>query len=781
MLLAEVERRGLVEDDCKFDYDWVYRRFFSTAKQASFMDLSGVVEALQERLDSYGLRFEIYLDKLGYTECVFFELAGGMEEWSRSPATNVLLFDPTHGTNRYGLKLCCFVAVSHTGRSTILACLWIQKENPWSFEWGFRCFSKTFRTPPHVVFTDHDTSIELVLVKLAQEGEIWWGIIHLLCVFHISKNLFTHLNRLFGANKLGWKEVMDMFWKIAKTCDIMLTTSAWKGECLTLTELVLKHVPKDHPDLAKEMNWLNNLLDYGHKWALRFVWQHITFGIHSTQRSESVQAKVKSRLVANSTGVQLLTHMEKINEREGSLNVLKEKQEELRQAKQNSKPHQQVVAKLLPYLTPYGARLLLGQAEQALAYTSKPYTEEDYFEAVDMETDEYLITDDRQDLLKRIDRQGTELFIVVREQLEPPEKLQYDEHGCITSFASNADFGCGTVEDKPRRRLTSYVGCSCLFSVTFGKIPCRHIIYVCSQQQVLYKLSNIDVKWIRSDVDASSARLRTLYSTPAPVAVASTAGRQASSSTMGSTDRRALLTREFNSVVDVACRADLDTFAAALSALSQAFAQLTATTHMPVHGHGLRSSTPAAPAVRPKEAYADYADLQTTLGMEHWLKTLPAALDFSTVLGTRVAVKWDKAGKEGWFVGSCVRVVNPVVDNLSTDKDGAGCFCASGKESHCNVQVKYDLADGDTLPPLQNHIFGLHNMVDCGAQADTFAWGIVEDRGLSNHAGQTVRNPLCEQGRRGPKQTKRRCAHAGPTAKRPAAATKQPGDGKRKK
>ena len=80
MLLAEVERRGLVEDDCKFDYDWVYRRFFSTAKQASFMDLSCVVEALQERLDSYGLRFEIYLDKLGYTECVFFELAGGMEE-----------------------------------------------------------------------------------------------------------------------------------------------------------------------------------------------------------------------------------------------------------------------------------------------------------------------------------------------------------------------------------------------------------------------------------------------------------------------------------------------------------------------------------------------------------------------------------------------------------------------------------------------------------------------------------------------------------------------------
>ena len=763
VLIAEAERRGLGEES-SFDYNWVYRRYFLICSEASFLDLSGVVTALQERLNTSGLRFEVHLDKLGYAECVFFELTGGMEEWSRSPDTNVMLFDPTHGTNRYGLKLCCFVAVSHTGRSTILACLWIRAEDSWSFEWGFRCFSKTFRTPPKVIFTDHDQTIENVLIKLAKDDEIWQSMVHLLCVFHISKNLFTHMNRLFGANKKGWQEVMDMFWKIAKTCDIMLTLSAWKDECLELNNLIIKHATAGHPDLAKEVNWLNDLLDnHAEKWALRFVWQHVTFGIHSTQRAESTQAKVKARLRSNSTGTQLLQHLETINKHEKSFNELSQKREELRQQKTVEKPHSPMIAKLLPHLTPYGVRLLLGQAEQAVAYKSKPYDRDAFLGYEEDDGDEFVLEGEHDDLQKQIKRAGTELFSVTRETPQKAEVLEYDDFGQIKSFVSDSDFGCGTVEHKPRSRLTSFVACSCMFPITFGGIPCRHMIHVCVVNQTDYKLANIDVKWLKADNQVDLARLRALYSTPAPVVETSSSTRQASAGALGLTERRALLTREFNAVVDVACRADQDTFAAALSALTQAFLHMT--TAKPQHATRSAASSTTAPPVRAKETFEDYRDLQATLGMEYWLAGVPNVVDVfgpnSAVLGKRVAVKWDKEGKPGWFVGTVVKAVNPAVDEFDTD---SSCLCEPGKETHCNVQVKYDPVDGDTLDAIQNHVFGIHNMVDCGAQAPKFSWGIVEYRGLSNFDGQFVRNPPGPGGR-GPKQTKRRCAHAGPTSR----------------
>ena len=52
------------------------------------------------------------------------------------------------------------------------------------------------------------------------KGEVWQGVVHNKCVFHKAKNVYSHLRPLFGLNVQGWKEVHDMFWKIAKRTDI---------------------------------------------------------------------------------------------------------------------------------------------------------------------------------------------------------------------------------------------------------------------------------------------------------------------------------------------------------------------------------------------------------------------------------------------------------------------------------------------------------------------------------------------------------------------------------
>ena len=123
--------------EMSLDYGWVYRRYYTRTPQTTALDLSKLMETLQQRKDEYGLGCEIWLDSLGYTERVFCELHGAKEHWARCPKSNVLLFDPTFGTNRHGLKLCCFVSISATGRNTILAFVLIEVENKETFEWSF--------------------------------------------------------------------------------------------------------------------------------------------------------------------------------------------------------------------------------------------------------------------------------------------------------------------------------------------------------------------------------------------------------------------------------------------------------------------------------------------------------------------------------------------------------------------------------------------------------------------------------------------------------------------
>ena len=119
-----------------------------------------------------------------------FEIAGA-KEYVRNQKTEgsqslVILFDPTHGTNRYGFPASAICAVNPTGTTTVLALVIFRRESITAFRRACKYFVDTFGSPPNVIFTDGDD-------KLAAAIEAEWGrdTIHLWCVWHLWQNFWA--------------------------------------------------------------------------------------------------------------------------------------------------------------------------------------------------------------------------------------------------------------------------------------------------------------------------------------------------------------------------------------------------------------------------------------------------------------------------------------------------------------------------------------------------------------------------------------------------------------
>ena len=141
-----------------WNYDDVHAKFTPSVLSRD-MDATGLLGLLLEREQVGGFKSLVSTDAAGCIDKVFAELDGAMAEWAVGGSENVLLFDPTHGTNRYGIKLCCFTTVGSTGQSVILAVAKIRTERSSDIEWAFRCYAGTFRVASAVLYTDEGASI----------------------------------------------------------------------------------------------------------------------------------------------------------------------------------------------------------------------------------------------------------------------------------------------------------------------------------------------------------------------------------------------------------------------------------------------------------------------------------------------------------------------------------------------------------------------------------------------------------------------------------------------
>ena len=254
-------------------YDDVYNRFSLSTEEKVF-DASNLADWLQARRDR-GLPASIYINAMGQLERVFFVVEGSREFWAKSPMDNVLLYDTTFSTNRAGMKLGCGTGVNDEGQSNLLFISLVCFQDAESFEWVFMEFMLAYKRGPVVIFTDSDLAMKNAIEKRLTPN----GTKHMLCTWHLSKNLATNMKSTAGTQ---WYLFEKKWWMICKETDL-LSRSMFDKEWAELLAIL---PPSNSEGRAKALVWLEGLKDRKEQWAARWTWEHFTAGVHSTQRAE---------------------------------------------------------------------------------------------------------------------------------------------------------------------------------------------------------------------------------------------------------------------------------------------------------------------------------------------------------------------------------------------------------------------------------------------------------------------------------------------------------------
>ena len=189
-LMDVAQRDGMEEPTWRYDH--LQRALDRLLPDAGVHDTEGVLQWLFDRNEHHGLYSAWDTNADSQLTRLFYVVDGALEEWARaSGGMRLTLFDTTHNTNVYGMRLGCFTTSNSENQAVLLAVSLVNREDAQSFEWVFQQFKKAFGTEPDTILTDGD------LAMAAAAKKVMPGSRHLLCVWHITQNLLTHVNRLF--------------------------------------------------------------------------------------------------------------------------------------------------------------------------------------------------------------------------------------------------------------------------------------------------------------------------------------------------------------------------------------------------------------------------------------------------------------------------------------------------------------------------------------------------------------------------------------------------------
>ncbi|KAI6660727.1 Protein FAR1-RELATED SEQUENCE 5-like [Oopsacas minuta] len=185
-------------------YQDVYNRFQPSVEERSF-GASNFIDYLQQRQSSKGLYFSVQTVGDGSLNAAFWAVTNSLERWAQNLDHNPLIFDTSHGTNKYALKFSAFTTIDNDGRTQILACFLLDRETHESFVWVFTEFLKAFKQPPKVIITDGDPAMAAAIKTSFP------CIVHLLCTFHIGQNVMLHMKSLFSGRSENLRRSWNTF------------------------------------------------------------------------------------------------------------------------------------------------------------------------------------------------------------------------------------------------------------------------------------------------------------------------------------------------------------------------------------------------------------------------------------------------------------------------------------------------------------------------------------------------------------------------------------------
>jgi hypothetical protein len=297
-------------------------------------DASGLTDWLGERKYKQGLMTEYTTDLEGCLERAFFVEKGAKEHWAQG--NHVAFYDTTHSTNHSDMKLGCICGMDQDGKTILLATSLIKHEDAKTFQWVFSKFIEAMGSEPNIMFTDGDLGMGAALKMFPR-------ISHLLCIFHLGKNLITHTDRLFprakedAAAKEEFKKAFkDLMYDGFNDAEAAEETFDVKWDAMLAIVAGTTPCPSDLNDNEDDIDdayvscndelgaeddetayaafenrvkgrakktaawlawsWLRHMKEIRFKWARCFVIQHLTFGAFSTQRSESWHSAIKAYL-----------------------------------------------------------------------------------------------------------------------------------------------------------------------------------------------------------------------------------------------------------------------------------------------------------------------------------------------------------------------------------------------------------------------------------------------------------------------------------------------------
>lgn len=398
------------------------------------------------------------------------------------------------------------------GGTEILAAAILKSETADQFEWAFLCFAKLFKKAPKNFFTDGDGEIAKAFAMVSAtsvagidglDSAPWAECEHRLCVFHLSKNFFQHIRPLFGDNSDGWHKAINMFWTIAKDTD-----ESSKANFDMDWETLVQHVKDNTAETSAQelqLSWLQNLGEKARQFCARFVWSTITWGIHSTQRSESANSSVKAHSVRR-VGIAELCEL--LDSHNADARERKAVEQQILRAKQKSMVGSSALLEFLePKLTPYAFKLVLTQHIESSKYKSE---QSDGISSDWIVTRRPTITNDANTTVSISLEDGS---IVWTKSVAPQDVGEADGNQLQTNT--------------PPPRRTSMDACSCQFPIAFGGLPCRHMCRV-SAVQLQHDsaadfeplLQNIDKKWLVRDKNETYKEVACLRSMPDPTSIA---------------------------------------------------------------------------------------------------------------------------------------------------------------------------------------------------------------------------------------------------------------------
>uniref|UniRef100_A0A453EG15 Protein FAR1-RELATED SEQUENCE n=1 Tax=Aegilops tauschii subsp. strangulata TaxID=200361 RepID=A0A453EG15_AEGTS len=244
----------------------------------------------------YYYKFKVHPQKPSKVLCIFW--ADGYSRKMYDLYGDSLSFDTTYKTNKYNLPFAPFVGVFGHGQNCLFACAIIQDETINTFIWLFQTFLECMgRKQPRTVITDQDTSMKEAVPEEAVP-EVFNLSKHRNCLFHVKKKAEEKCCRTFVTKGDLHADFTDI---VHNSLTVAEFEKLWQ-------EMVQKY------DIGA-VNYFKIMWKERRRWAPVYFKTDFLPLLHSTSRSEGMNAIFKDNVASTDNVISFMTEYEKISER----------------------------------------------------------------------------------------------------------------------------------------------------------------------------------------------------------------------------------------------------------------------------------------------------------------------------------------------------------------------------------------------------------------------------------------------------------------------------------